>query len=399
MKIIKCEVCGNNELNDVLDLGLHPMCDDLVEIGSERINKEYPISIAYCKKCNTAHQRYQIPKEELFPTTYSYRARFTADVLNGMKTLVSDCSKLFNSLDKKKVIDIGCNDGSLLNFFKESGAITYGIEPTGAYADAEKKGHYIFNEYLTQEVARKVVEIHGKFDFITFTNVFAHIEDLNPVILSLKELMHDSTVIVIENHYLGAVLEKMQFDTFYHEHPRTYSYTSFTFIAKSLGLEILDAKFPSRYGGNIRITMGRKSVYKIEYKNDVLIEKENNFYEDFFTMSNFIKTWKVEMSSNLQKQVSKYGPLCAKAFPARAAILVKLLNIDVDTICHTYEKPGSKKIGHYIPGTRIPIKSDDELLQTIENQKLLVNFAWHISKEIEKYLFNNGFKGNIINIL
>ena len=399
MKIIKCEVCGNSELNDVLDLGLHPMCDDLVEVGSDRVCKEYPILITYCKKCNTAHQRYQIPKGELFPTTYHYRSRFTADVLNGMKTLVEDCDKLFKGLDQKKVMDIGCNDGSLLNFFKESGAITYGIEPTGAYADAEKKGHFIFNEYLTPEVAEKVVNIHGKFDFITFTNVFAHIEDLKSVIIALKVLMHDATVIVIENHYLGAVLDKMQFDTFYHEHPRTYSYTSFTFIAKSLGLEILDAKFPSRYGGNIRITMGRKSVYKIEYKNQALIDKENNYFEELTNMATYIKNWKTKMLSTLKSEVNKNGPLSAKAFPGRAAILVKLLNLDKEMVSETYEKPGSLKIGYYLPGTRIPIKSDEELFKKIESQEVLVNFAWHISDEIEKYLLKQSFKGKIINIL
>ena len=83
IEIDGCEVCGSSTLIPVLDLGVHPMCDDLIPVGSTRICHEYPIEILHCERCSTAHQRFQIPKEELFPQTYHYRSRFTADVLSG----------------------------------------------------------------------------------------------------------------------------------------------------------------------------------------------------------------------------------------------------------------------------------------------------------------------------
>ena len=106
-----------------------------------------------------------------------------------MKSLVSSCEDRFGSLSGKKVLDIGCNDGSLLDFFKEKGAATIGLEPTDAYLDAEVKKHKVYNDYLTVDVADKILSEQGKFDFISFTNVFAHIEDLNAVLDSLKILM------------------------------------------------------------------------------------------------------------------------------------------------------------------------------------------------------------------
>ncbi|MEK6882641.1 MAG: methyltransferase domain-containing protein, partial [Nanoarchaeota archaeon] len=228
MEINKCEVCDSEVLKPVLDLGLHPMCDDLIKVGDERENKEYPIEILYCGECATAHQKYQIPKEELFPSDYHYRARFTKDVLSGMEALVEDIETKYGSLKGKNVLDIGCNDGSLLDFFKAKGAVTIGVEPTDAYKDAIKKGHTVHNGYFNDIIAGAM----GKPDFITFTNVFAHIEDLNGLLENLKLLMKEDTVLIIENHYLGAVIEKNQFDTFYHEHPRTYSLTSFAHIAE-----------------------------------------------------------------------------------------------------------------------------------------------------------------------
>lgn len=398
-QIDTCEVCGNESLVSVLDLGLHPMCDDLVPIGDDRVCREYPIEIMFCKRCLTAHQHYQVPKQDLFPRTYHYRSRFTADVLNGMKALVESCEQRFGSLAGKMVLDIGCNDGSLLDFFEQKGAKTIGIEPTGAFQDAKHKGHVVYNDFLSVNVAQMVAKTHGNPDFITFTNVFAHIENLHEVLQSLKKLIGPQTIIVIENHYLGSVLDGNQFDTFYHEHPRTYSYTSFTYMARSLGLELLGVEFPSRYGGNIRVFMGDASRGEGPIDHENLKVRESHFFEAFSQMAKNIESWKISKKAMILKLVEKHGKLRAKAFPGRAAILMKLLGLDETLISAVYEKPGSLKIGHYVPGTRIPILSDKELMDSGDRTKPLLNLAWHIPDEIRRYMAGLGYQGEIIDVL
>lgn len=400
-EIRTCEVCGNGELISVLDLGLHPMCDDLVPIGDDRVCREYPIEILYCKTCQTAHQRFQVPKHDLFPVSYHYRSRFTADVLKGMELLVSSCMDRFGALSGKKVLDIGCNDGSLLDFFKKQGAYTMGVEPTGAYIDAAEKGHVVFNDYLSTDIAKQIAGKHGSPDLITFTNVFAHIEDLNGVLESLRILMGSETVVVIENHYLGAVLDGNQFDTFYHEHPRTYSYTSFVHMSRSLGVDLLDVEFPSRYGGNIRVFIGPHSM-TAETSGvdlDALGIRESGFFEGLASLRSNIEHWRKSKKHFLEKQILEHGPMLAKAFPGRAAILVKLLELDEKKISVVYEKPGSLKIGHYLPGTRIPICSDDDLFALSDNSSPLLNLAWHIPDEIRHYISEHGYAGSIVDIL
>lgn len=398
-EIKACEVCGNANLKSVLNLGYHPMCDDLVRVGDSRTCREYPIEILLCENCITAHQRFQVPKQDLFPASYHYRSRFTVDVLNGMAGLVESCTQRFGDLSGKKILDIGCNDGSLLDFFRKKGAITLGIEPTGACLDAEEKGHITFNNYLSEDIAETITALHGKPDFITFTNVFAHIENLHEVLEALKQLMAPHTVIVIENHYLGAVLNGNQFDTFYHEHPRSYSYTSFVHIARSLGVRLLDVEFPSRYGGNIRVFLGNTANGSGTANLENLSVLESHFFENFALLRKNIERWCEAKKPLLLQQIQKHGKLRAKAFPGRAAILIKILGLNEDLISAVYEKPGSLKIGYYLPGTRIPIGSDDELFNLPDKTKPLLNLAWHIPGEIRSYVIEHGYTGPVIDVL
>lgn len=295
-------------------------------------------------------------------------------------------------------MDIGCNDGSLLDLFSDKGALTYGIEPTDAFNDASPS-HHILNEYLNPDIASQFVKSYGHPDFISFTNVFAHIEDLSSVIEALRILMSNKTILVIENHYLGSVINKNQFDTFYHEHPRTYSVNSFIQIASSLLTNIVDVEFPSRYGGNVRVFFSDEIIFeKLDLKLAEILKAESNFYNDLVQMNLNIKKWKVNKRNFILDLYKKHGPLIAKAFPGRSAIPVKLLELDEVIISAVYEKPKSMKIGHYVPGTRIPICSDDQLF-SMNYKGPIINFAWHISDEIRDYLSLHNISNEIIDII
>ena len=217
---------------------------------------------------------------------------------------------------------------------------------------------------------------------------------------SLKEIISNDTILIIENHYLGSILENYQFDTFYHEHPRTYSLKSFNKIAERLNMNLFKVDFPSRYGGNIRVFISSNIKMSVEEKVNIQknIAKESHFEESLVKMQDYIQLWQDQMGEVIQKLYDEHGPLVAKAFPGRAAILIKLLGLNEKIISEVYEKKGSMKIGHYLPGTRIPIKSDETLLTEQPFPQVIINLAWHISDEIHEYLTNEGFNGQIIDI-
>ena len=384
-----CEICGSRNLEKVLDLGDHPLCDDLIPLNSSKVSKEYPIKIIFCNNCYTAYQDEEVSKYELFHKNYHYRAKMTGSVLSGMKDLVNTTENVVGSLKNKNVLDIGCNDGSLLDFFKQKGSNTFGIEPTGAALESKHKTYNMFFDNQSASLVKKEID---KIDIITFTNVFAHIENFTELLNNLKLITNEDTIIVIENHYLGAVLNKDQFDTFYHEHPRTYSQTSFEFIAKKLGLNILKVQYVSRYGGNIRVFIGKgKSIEKAK-------NKEKDFLSRFKIMEKNLNKWILNTKKLIFNYVKLNGKIKAKAFPGRAVILIKLLGINENHISAVYEIKGSKKVGHYVPGTRIPIYPEKDLFSKEDKFEPILNLAWHISPEVKENLKINGYMGDVINI-
>lgn len=390
-----CEVCDSKYQFKFLNLGLQPLCDDLIKIGSKKKNKKYKTELSFCKKCLTVHQLKSVDKKILFPKTYHYRSRFTDDVVSGMKDFVIKTDKLVKC-KKKVVLDIGCNDGTLLDLYKKRNYLTLGVEPTNASKEAKNKNHLIFQEYFSEELAHKINKIYSFISLIVFTNVFAHIDNLNELIRNLKIIFKNNTILVIENHYLGDIIKKFQFDSFYHEHPRTYSLSSFKFIAKKLNGEVFKVEYPKRYSGNIRVYIKNKNNISIKTRKFKYI-KEINFFKSLKRFQSKVNSWVLYKRNQFKDLKSKYKTLYGKAFPGRASILINLLKINEKIISATYEKNGSKKINRYVPGTKIKILNDNKL-KFLKDNKIIINFAWHISKEIKKYLISKKYNFRIINL-
>ena len=380
-------------MGPILDLGEHPLCDDLLEIGNSSAVPRYRQLIQLCSTCLTAHQLVPVKKEELFKSDYHYRAGLTQDVLSGMRDFTSKVISTSKSHQPKSVLDIGCNDGSLLGFFKEllPSIETIGVDPTNAILESEGKIDFSYKGFFDKSIAIQILQEHGQPDVISFTNVFAHIEDLPSLLESIQILLGPQTILAIENHYLGAILERNQFDTFYHEHPRTYSAKSFEYIAGSLGLEIISTEFPSRYGGNIRVLMSSEIEAFFNSDKDS-VSDESEFLTAFEKLQIVFDTWR-EDSKIVINSLESQGKFHGKSLPGRAVMLISALDLDASQMPAIFEQEKSPKVGFFVPGTSIEVRSDNELLRL--NPVRIVVWAWHIVDEICDYLVSLNFHGEV----
>ena len=385
-KIDTCEVCVTNLKGPELDFGYQPLCDELHETSEKSLLvPKYHQNIVLCETCLTAHQKYQVPKNELFKPNYHYRASLTKDVINGMNELAESCIKYKNLSEESVVLDVGCNDGSLLSIFKKKYKVkTIGVDPTDAIDDAIDLDLKI-KDYFSDETIEIINEKFDKVDVITFTNVFAHIEDLRSLLVNLKKVTSDETLIIIENHYLGSIIEQNQFDTFYHEHPRTYSIKSFSFISDQLDTGILDIVFPKRYGGNIRVVMSRNIV-----KEKVKKPEDSFIISDFQKIQSYYESWNFNSKYVIEGLVNSGSQFNGKSLPGRGVMLINSLDISKSFMPKVFEQDFSPKVGNYVPGTDIYIDKD----KNISGDNLII-WSWHVVDEIISYLERINYKGSI----
>ena len=174
-----------------------------------------------------------------------------------------ECCSLLALGPQDLVIDIGSNDGTLLANFKDHGHPVLGIEPTEVGKIALGKGIPTVAHYFRPEVARQVRTEHGPARVVTSTNCFAHIEDVHAIAEGIVELLAPNGVFVSESHYLIGLLDRLQYDTIYHEHLRYYSLRSLKYLLEMHGLEVIHAHDIPTHGGSIRVFAARKGTYPV----------------------------------------------------------------------------------------------------------------------------------------
>lgn len=373
-----CQICGNKKIKTVLDLGYQPLADDLKDYNSDNNGTNFfPIVIGFCKKCILLQNNYIVDDRNLYTKNYHYRPGITKDVVNNFKNMSQKLSKLYNLNSQSVVADIGCNDGSLLKEFRKLNITkTVGIEPTNTikYAKPHIK---IVQDFMNSSSSKKALKFYGKIDLITTTNVFAHTNKMKDFILGVKKLIKKNGVFVIENHYLGAILKKKQFDSFYHEHLRTYSLTSLIQLLKYYGFKIIDAYTTERYGGNIQahFTLGNKN--KSQNVKYILNKEKLNKLDNESTYKKLKKDIdNIDSKINAFIDKNKNKKIVAKAFPARASILIHRFSAIKNNISFVAEQPSSLKLNKYVPGTNIKIVSSKKFRKF--KPDIMIVLAWHL---------------------
>lgn len=393
-KIISvCQICNSKELKDVLNLGyISPVNSVTNNIQNNLEQKKYQAKLLECSKCSLVQLSSVLDKKIIFPKSYPYTSSTTKILSTNFENLYLDIRKKFNFRYKDLVVDIGSNDGNLLDKFKNYFRVV-GVTPETIGKIAIKKGIPTLIRYFDKKAVDAIHKKFGKATIITATNVFAHIENVNTVLKEIKRLMTKKSIFVSESHYLLPLIKELQYDTVYHEHMRYYSIKSLNFLFKKHDLQIFDAKIIPTHGGSIRVYVSKKNQYKIKPIVKEILKKENK-YLNFKNFDTKILDTKINLLKILNSLKKKNKSIAGIGAPSRATTLINYTGIDSDLVECIFEVNGSKKIGNYVPGTSIPII--EEKISILKRFNYLAIFSWHIKDEIIKNLKRKGYKGKFI---
>ena len=282
------------------------------------------------------------------------------------------------------VIDIGCNDGTLLSGFRRHGVRVLGIDPAANLAElAKESGIDRYVGFFSECTAQDIVRRWGVAKVITATNTFPHIPQLQDFVAGLKSVLAPGGVFVIEAHYLMDLLEQGAFDTIYHEHVSYWGLGPMVYLFDQVGMEIVHAERVPLHHGQLRVFVQRKGEGTVQPGVAMLLENERFLRMDKFTTYQAFaqKTEKIktDLHAKLRELREKGNRLVGYGAPAKGNTLLSFLEIGPDVIEYIVNRSALKQ-GLYTPGCHIPVVPPERLMTDQPDYVLLL--AWNFVEEV-----------------
>jgi hypothetical protein len=393
-----CQVCGNERLETVLSLGYMPPVNQMVPVGATpRQLPWFPTTLLYCSQCELVQLGLAVDPVIIFPPEYPYTSGMTKLLRDNFAELYAESSKMLALGKDDLIVDIGSNDGTLISNFQNGGHRILGIEPTDIAKIANGRGIPTLQRYFTKEVAREVKARHGAAKAVTAANCFAHIEDVHAIVDAILEMLAPDGAFISESHYLIGLLDRLQYDTIYHEHLRYYSVGSLKHLLEMHGLEVFHARPIPSHGGSIRVYAARKGTRPVMPSVRQMLDGEPRgaaMRQRLAVFRNAVMLSKLRLLAMIRDIKEKGGRIVGISAPSRASTLVNYVGLDEAIIDYVCEIEGSLKIGKYMPGTLIPVVEESRMFA--DQPECAIIFSWHIADELAPKLRQKGYRGMLL---
>lgn len=394
---MRCQICSNDELFNFLDLGKHPACifPREAQLKSE---KTYPLTVHYCRTCGLVQLGHLVDQTVLFGDDYHHIAALSSSFKEHLSRLAEETVTTFTLGPGDLVVELGSNDGALLEAFLPHKVKVLGVDPSDVAQIAIDKGIDTIPAFFDEKLAGKIADEKGRASAILSLNTFAHVSSLDSFVRGVRDLLTDKGVFITESHYVLDLITDLQYDFIYHEHSRYYSMRALIHLFKKHGMDVFDVQRIPTHSGSIRVFACRKGAIPIAKTIGELLQIEEEYgLSKVETYQEFAK--KVAQHKNvfvafLKDLRAKGQRIAGLTFPARAVTLLNYCGIGPETLeCITEQS--HLKIGRYSPGTHIKVV-DQSMLFTDGAPEYGLLLSWHIKNEIIPKFKSKGFKGKFI---
>ena len=381
----QCLIC-ESDYQPFVDLGDMPIANAFAT--KEELMDEYtfPMQVGFCENCHMVQLIEQPDREKMFHENYAFFSSTSNYMKEHFKHFANSVSELQDLNKDSFVVEIGSNDGIMLQNFVIDKIPCLGVEPSKNVAQvASDKGIEVITEFFDQPLAESLVRTHQKADAILSANVMCHIPYMHSIYDGVKTLLKDDGVFIFEDHYLGEVIEKTSFDQIYDEHVFLFSALSVSYLANMHDLELVNVEPQITHGGSMRYTIAHKGMKTVSQDVINLIYQEKKIgldktkaYLGFTDSVNRIKDDLIELLIKLKddgKKVVAYGAT------SKSTTVTNYFGISPELIECIYDTTPIKQ-NKLSPGAHIPVLPYDQFRGSNPDYVLL--FAWNHATEIMK---------------
>ena len=280
-----CRVCGSKALTPIIDLGEQHLQASFVKPGKELPPlRKIPLTLLRCnpmldeKACGLLQMEHSVPPEILY-SAYWYRSGTNNTMRNHLKSIVEDAMEIVKK-DSAIVLDIGCNDGTLLNYYPETFK-KYGVDPSDVAQEIDKSKVTVVQDIFPSTELTAISEVI-KFDIVTSIAMFYDLEDPIKFTNGIKNILSPDGIWIFEMSYMPTMLKMTSYDTICHEHLEYYSLAVIEYVLKQGNMKVFNVSHNDINGGSLRCYATHENNYK--YKNSAFTQNILKMHQEEFDL-------------------------------------------------------------------------------------------------------------------
>lgn len=386
-----CRVCRSTKLDTVLSLGDQFVSDF---VTSEGHTPKAPLELVRCQSCGLIQLRHTFSRARLY-RHYWYKSGISSTMRQALSDLVLRTCEIVKPGPNELVVDIGCNDGTLLRSYNSEGLYLVGFEPAeNLVPEAQKGTNWIFHDFFS---ARTFQEKFGqrKAKIVTSVAMFYDLEDPNKFVADVASILATDGVWVVQQNYLATMLEHNGFDNIGHEHLEYYSLGTMNRLLERHKMTVFSVETNDVNGGSFRTFISHKgkhdisdSVREIERHEARLALDEHATYEKFAANINRIRS---ELHDFVAGEVKRGKTVYVYGASNRGNTILQYCGLD-HALIEKAADANPEKWGRRTVGTLIPIVSKEEARKDGPDYFLILphHFLEEITRDEKNYLDSGG---------
>jgi len=387
MSVHICRLCGAGMHRDLIDLGTTPLANCYVtrDEALRGTDRPYPLRVMVCDRCLLAQVTETVPPDAIFAADYAYFSSFSASWVAHAQRYARAMIERFGLHAASLIAEVASNDGYLLQHFRAAGIPVLGIEPAANVAAAARRiGVRTEEAFFGADTAAGLAARYGRADLMAANNVLAHVPDLPGFVAGFATMLAPDGVVTFEFPHLLQLLEKVQFDTIYHEH---FSYLSLLVVERVLGdagLRVFDVECLPTHGGSLRVFACHDGarhapcpgLHAVRMQETAAGLHRADVYDGFAPRVDRIRRG---FRDFVAAERARGRRLAGYGAAAKGNTFLNYCGITAaDVICVADRNPA--KQGKLLPGSHIPVVSPDELAAAGPDD--VVVLPWNIADEV-----------------